>query len=215
MTPDSIIQKAYKMASGDEENVATSDPMYDKYLSTLNDLQRDWANEVLTLPNERWASLEEEAIETVDAEGMLYLDYEIARAPLNFPALYIETEDRKIYPELVSIGEIDTDSNAYAVSGDGKTVYFSTGIIKRYAGSDVHFAVYTPVVETVKGETEGIIVQDPNWLIYMLAAEIARSDIVQAGQYGNLVALAMNSMESMKNRQRGLRVANMRPWGNI
>ena len=56
------------------------------------------------------------------------------------------------------------------------------------------------------------IVDDVNWLIYMLAAEIARSDIVQAGQYGNLVALAQNSMTSMKNRQRGLRIASMNPW---
>ena len=67
-------------------------------------------------------------------------------------------------------------------------------------------------LEESSNDDDNIIVDNPNWLVYMLAAEIARSDIVQAGQYGNLVALAQNAMTSMKNRQRGLRIANMDPW---
>ena len=58
MQIDKIIQKAYKMATGDDESIAQSEPAYSKYVSILNDLQRDWYNESIILPNERWASLE-------------------------------------------------------------------------------------------------------------------------------------------------------------
>lgn len=212
MQIDKIIQKAYKMATGDDEGIAQSEPAYSKYVSILNDLQRDWYNESIILPNERWASLEREKIIFLINDATYELDGELVRSPLNFLPLRIRTADnRLITPELVPMQEFGTNKkDIYHASADGKKISFSADYIRDFVGSELIYPYYEPLEELAVDNMA--IVDDVNWLIYMLAAEIARSDIVQAGQYGNLVALAQNSMTSMKNRQRGLRIANMNPW---
>lgn len=213
MSPDKVIQKAYKMASGDDEDVPTNDASYDKYLSILNDLQRDWANEILILPHERWASLESEASASItDSDEYVIENGTFVYSPLKFPELRVVTADGSVkYPKRVSLKaffKTKDDEPVYALSGDGKTIH-----LKGFGEGALYFPYYKDVSEISKGQSDGIIVDEPNWLIYMLAAEIARTDIVQQGQYGNLVALASSVMESMKSRQRGLRISQMDPWG--
>ena len=213
MQIDKIIQKAYKMATGDDESIAQSEPAYSKYVSILNDLQRDWYNESIILPNERWASLEREKVISLTNDITYELDGELVRSPLNFLPLRIRIADSQIItPELVSMQEfgIKHKKDIYHAFADGKKISFNTDYIKDFVGSELVYPYYEPLKELTVDSIA--IVDDVNWLIYMLAAEIARSDIVQAGQYGNLVALAQNSMTSMKNRQRGLRIASMNPW---
>ena len=213
MQIDKIIQKAYKMATGDDESIAQSEPAYSKYISILNDLQRDWYNESIILPNERWASLEREKVISLTNDITYELDGELVRSPLNFLPLRIRIADSQIItPELVSMQEfgIKHKKDIYHVSADGKKISFSTDYIKDFIGSELIYPYYESLRELTVDSMA--IVDDVNWLIYMLAAEFARSDIVQAGQYGNLVALAQNSMTSMKNLQRGLRIASMNPW---
>ena len=212
MQIDKIIQKAYKMATGDDESIAQSEPAYSKYVSILNDLQRDWYNESIILPNERWASLEREKVISLTNDTTYELDGELVRSPLNYLPLRIKTADNRIIaPKLVPMQEFGTNKkDIYSASADGKKISFSTDYIKDFIGSELIYPYYESLRELTIDSMA--IVDDVNWLIYMLAAEIARSDIVQAGQYGNLVALAQNSMTSMKNRQRGLRIASMNPW---
>ena len=45
-----------------------------------------------------------------------------------------------------------------------------------------------------------VLVDDPNWLIFMMAAEFVRNSRTKQNQYGNLVAMAQSSMEGMKYR---------------
>lgn len=212
MQVDKIIQKAYKMATGDDESIAQSEPAYSKYVSILNDLQRDWYNESIILPNERWASLEREKVISLANDTTYELNGELVRSPLNFLPLRIKTADNRIItPKLVPMQEFGTNKkDIYSAFADGKKISFNTDYIKDFVGSELIYPYYEPLEGLTVDSIA--IVDDVNWLIYMLAAEIARSDIVQAGQYGNLVALAQNSMTSMKNRQRGLRIASMNPW---
>ena len=116
-------------------------------------------------------------------------------------------------PKLVSTAEFirGNDKNIYTASSDGKIINFKKEFTNSVIGGKITYPYYVNL-EEISNDDDNIIVDNPNWLVYMLAAEIARSDIVQAGQYGNLVALAQNAMTSMKNRQRGLRIANMDPW---
>lgn len=221
MTPDEIIQTAYKMATGDDENVAKSDPVYDKYLTFLNILQSDWSNETLNSPQERWYTLETKQEDNVNSgEDQEYIvNGEFAESPLNSYELRIKKSGGvSVKPRLVSLEEFAQSGDSeevYAVSGDRSRFYLKKGFAEKMSGGTIEYTTYNVPVEPItKGQADGIVVDNPNWLIYMLAAEIARSDIVQAGQYGNLLALADNMMTSMKNRQRGLRIANMRPWGN-
>lgn len=214
MQIDKIIQKAYKMATGDDESISRSEPSYGKYLSILNDLQRDWYEESLVLPNERWASLEREESIVISSDTQYDLDGELALHPLNYSPLSITLSSGEIIaPKLVSAAEFirSSDKNIYTASSDGKIINFKKDFVKSAIGGRITYPYYINL-EEVSNNNDDIIVDNPNWLVYMLAAEIARSDIVQAGQYGNLIALAQNSMTSMKNRQRGLRIANMDPW---
>lgn len=216
MQIDKIIQKAYKMATGDDESISRSEPSYGKYLSILNDLQRDWYEESLVLPNERWASLEREESIVISSDTQYDLDGEFALHPLNYSPLSITLPSGEIIvPKLISAAEFirSNDKNIYTASSDGKIINFKKDFVKSAIGGRITYPYYINL-EEVSNNNDDIIVDNPNWLVYMLAAEIARSDIVQAGQYGNLIALAQNSMTSMKNRQRGLRIANMDPWRN-
>lgn len=216
MQIDKIIQKAYKMATGDDESISRSEPSYGKYLSILNDLQRDWYEESLVLPNERWASLEREESIVISSDTQYDLDGELVLHPLNHSPLSITLPSGEIIiPKLVSTTEFirSNDKNIYTASSDGKIINFKKDLVKSAIGGRITYPYYINL-EEVSNNEDDIIVDNPSWLVYMLAAEIARSDIVQAGQYGNLIALAQNSMTSMKNRQRGLRIANMDPWRN-
>lgn len=211
---DKIIQKAYKMATGDDESISRSEPSYGKYVSILNDLQRDWYEESLILPNERWASLEREETIVISSDTQYDLDGELVLHPLNYSPLSITLPSGGIIiPKLVSTTEFirSNDKNVYTASSFGKTINLKKEFIDSAIGGRITYPYYVNL-EEISNDDDNIIVDNPNWLIYMLAAEIARSDIVQAGQYGNLVALAQNVMTSMKNRQRGLRIANMDPW---
>lgn len=211
---DKIIQKAYKMATGDDESISRSEPSYGKYVSILNDLQRDWYEESLILPNERWASLEREETIIISSDTQYDLDGELVIHPLNYSPLSITLPSGEIIiPKLVSTTEFirSSDKNVYTASSFGKTINLKKEFIDSAIGGRITYPYYVNL-EEISNDDDNIIVDNPNWLIYMLAAEIARSDIVQAGQYGNLVALAQNAMTSMKNRQRGLRIANMDPW---
>lgn len=214
MQIDKIIQKAYKMATGDDESISRSEPSYSKYVSILNDLQRDWYEEPLILPNERWASLEREETIVISSDTQYDLDGGLAIHPLNYSPLSITLPSGGIIiPKLVSTTEFirSNDKNVYTASSFGKTINLKKEFIDSAIGGRITYPYYVNL-EEISNDDDNIIVDNPNWLVYMLAAEIARSDIVQAGQYGNLVSLAQNSMTSMKNRQRGLRIANMDPW---
>lgn len=216
MQIDKIIQKAYKMATGDDESISRSEPSYSKYVSILNDLQRDWYEESLVLPNERWASLEREETIIISSDTQYDLDGELALHPLSYSPLSITLPSGNMaMPKLVSTAEFirSNDRNIFTASSDGKIINFKKEFINSAIGGRITYPYYVNL-EEISNDDDNIIVDSPNWLVYMLAAEIARSDIVQAGQYGNLIALAQNSMTSMKNRQRGLRIANMDPWRN-
>lgn len=202
------------MATGDDENILNSDPAYAKYLEIANSLQRDWANETLSAGGERWSSLEEKASGSISSEaGQEYeiYDGELAVSPLNYPKTRITLPGKSpISLKLVSFEKLantDTNEPVYAVSADKKRLYLNYNFAKTVQGGEIEYVTYRPAEEM--GPQDETIVDDPNWLIYMLAAEIARTDVVQSGQYGNLIALATNSMDQMKGRERGIRVRQM------
>ena len=204
------------MATGDDESISRSEPSYGKYLSIFNDLQRDWYEESLVLPNERWASLEREETIIISSDTQYDLDGDLVLHPLSYSPLSVTLpSSNTVMPKLVSTAEFirSNDKNIFTASSDGKIINFKREFVNSAIGGIITYPYYVNL-EEISNDDDNIIVDNPNWLVYMLAAEIARSDIVQAGQYGNLIALAQNSMTSMKNRQRGLRIANMDPWRN-
>lgn len=63
--------------------------------------------------------------------------------------------------------------------------------------------IIVPIVRHAKklAKADDIVeVDDPYWLVYMIAAEFVRNSRTKSNQYGNLITLAQSSMEGMKNR---------------
>ena len=63
--------------------------------------------------------------------------------------------------------------------------------------------IIAPVIRRTKKLVEPedkVEVDDPYWLIYMMAAEFVRNSRTKSNQYGNLVTLAQSSMAGMKSR---------------
>lgn len=240
MTSDEVIQKAYKMATGDDESILTSDSAWSKYLSLLNGFQKDWYNEKLTLPSERWLSMERESFSLLDLMAIPIVPEDIVLADNQF-TMPEEAQELALYPlngrKMMIVKDFGTDDEQvlkvlnglnpqqYALRDENQPIYTYDYINKivtvkpkiieearALGGCTIVWTYYKKLAELTTASDE-VEVDDPNWLVYMLAAEIARPDIIQGGQYGNLVALAQNSMTSMVNRQRGMRIAEMNPWG--
>lgn len=225
MKADDVIQKAYQMASGDDETLDRNDLSWLKYLGLLNQFQAEWANEQLMLPNERWLSLEQtEAFDLNETMVELPSDaQEIAMHPLTNLAVAIvqnyEQSNQSLKLELKGLNPSqfarrDEYQAVFTYDYVNKRLTIKSGILqqaKDWGDCKLVVTYYKDLDELEKADDE-VEVDNPNWLIYRLAAEIARSDD-ELEQYRNLAELAQSSMLSMVNRQRGLRIAEMDPWG--
>ena len=70
-------------------------------------------------------------------------------------------------------------------------------------------------LEELENPDDDILVDNPEWLVTMTAAEYIRNDIVKQNQYGNLVAEANNLMTSMIRNNRSGQVRHVRGgWRN-
>lgn len=225
MKVDDVIQKAYQMASGDDETLDRNDLSWLKYLGLLNQFQTEWANEPLILPNERWLSLERtEAFDLNETVIELPRDaQEIAMYPLTNLAVAIvqnyKQANQSLKLELKGLNPSqfarrDEYQAVFTYDYVNKRLTIKSGVLKQakdWGNCELVVTYYKELDELEKADDK-VEVDNPNWLIYRLAAEIARSDD-ELEQYRNLAELAQSSMLSMVNRQRGLRIAEMDPWG--
>lgn len=223
MTADDIIQKAYKYALGDDENISQNDSSYGRYLEIADTLQRDWANEPLTVAGERWASLEREIkLDAPDDGSAINLPKDaigLAIRPLSGRKMMIVKIEGNNEEIVIKLHGLNAEN--FAIRDSSQAVYFYDYANKRVIlkpevmkllRNDGHKLVFTYYKNTTKLSPSSLIeVDNPNWLIYMLAAEIARTDTIQSGQYGNLVAMAQNVMGSMIRDQRKLRFEIEKP----
>lgn len=225
MKADDVIQKAYRMASGDDEKLDRNDLSWLKYLGLLNQFQTEWANEQLMLPNERWLSLER--TRAFDLNGTVVElpsdAQEIAMHPLTNLAVAIIQNygqaNQSLKLELKGLNPSqfarrDDYQVVFTYDYLNKRLTIKSGILQQAKdwGDCKLIITYYKAVDKLEQADNQVEVDNPNWLIYRLAAEIARSDD-ELEQYRNLVELAQSSMMSMANRQRGLRIAEMDPWG--
>lgn len=223
MTADEVIQKAYKIALGDDENISQNDSSYGRYLEIADTLQRDWANEPLTVAGERWVSLERESkLNAPDSGNAISLPKDaigLAIRPLSGRSMMIvKIEDKN---EEIAIRLHGLNAENFAMRDKSQAVYFYDYANKRIIlkseimkllRSENHKLIFTYYKNTAKLSPSSVVeVDNPNWLIYMLAAEIARTDTIQSGQYGNLVAMAQNVMGGMIRDQRKLRFETEKP----
>lgn len=201
MTTSDLIAKAYLTATGDVSALVSSDEDYKKLLSIANNNIHDWATE----PGVDWASLYDPAVQigTISATDTYDLDDSIrviSQKEGDYVRIIDATDSTKHYDySTVEPNRLKQYTTGNYCARIGSTLRFNkvfTSDDKEYGGT-IYVPAYTTPDDLVN-PTDDVPVDDPNWLVYMTAAEYVRSDIVLQAQYPNIVAKANGAMEGMK-----------------
>lgn len=215
MLVSQAIQKVYLLATGKTTALTVGNAKYTKILALLNFYKDVWAQE----PGVQWNSLRSlEQLTTVSATDTYDLPDEILEGTWKLStqegdfvrvvwesgtqeSSYSLVQDSKLYrdgPSVNNPGSIGI--NTYGnVSRRGTSLVFDVPFIS--TSPEIGGTIYIPVYITpddYEAGTNEITVDDPYWIIFMAAAEYVRNDVTKQNQYANLVAQAVNSMNSMK-----------------
>lgn len=221
MNLEQAINNAYSIATGAEEQLETIDDDYVRLKMLANMFSQDWSSEVLSSAGERWESLEQlTSLGVIEKNKTSYIlpttgVAAIAFKPISDPAGLI------LLPDGPKIGLKGMDRGHFVSARSGelvfsydvktKTIEIKPDVADQYAESELKIITYKALPQ-LTNKTDVVMVDNPNWLVYMMAAEYVRPDQIMGGQYGNLVALASNLMEAMKNdhRAKQMRKVNLR-----
>ena len=198
MTLSELVAKSYLLATGEVSTLSNTDSDYKKIVQIANIYLMSWATE----PNADWATLYQTVrIGSVSGTDTYSLDDSIMYLS-NQPGDYvrIKLKDGSGYSNYstVSPKRLGEASGKYCAR-KGRTLVFS----QVFTPDDIEFggAIEVPAYITpdlMKKDNDEVVVDDPNWLAYMIAAEWVRNDVTLQQNYPNLMALADNAMNSMK-----------------
>lgn len=180
-------------------------------------MQKQWAHE----PGIQWASLYEiQDLGTITATDTFDLDNVDEISKHEGDRIYASNNlgANKHYYNLVTPSQLRTYRYSQGVAKIGDSLLFATPFIS--TDSVFGYNLYAPVILrpndiTKAGDT--IQVDNPMWLVYMMAAELVRNDIVRQNQYGSIVAYAQDLMEKMRQANQGQFeevITNWRPAGD-
>lgn len=156
-------------------------------IDIANQKQEEWARDSKI----HWSSLFE--IKDVDTLDTSVFTYELDATFLR-PSDYIQVE--KTDGSIVEIGLIKPQKRVgnetkFYISGRNpkKLTYAGTNIDSGLNGGTIKApAYYLPAA--LVNEADEVSVDDPNWLVYAVAAELSRNDASKDDQFANLLGMA-------------------------
>lgn len=211
MTLQELINAVMLKATGKPTILASNNTKWEKIRGIANYYQQAWLHE----PGQHWNSRYERArqIGTITNSDEYELEEDIAEvSTAKGDNIYVQTAGGdKVKFQLVSYDDLQNHPTGNYCAKLGQTLVFNT----RFAEDDPCFGgtLYAPVYTTLEDLSIGdddILVDDPNWLVTMCAAEYIRNDIVKQNQYGNLIAEANNLMTSMIRNNRAGQIRHIR-----
>lgn len=210
MTINTAIIQAYLEATRKKVSVVTEIPTkkYNALLGLAFDLTKTWESE----PGTDWMSRYERLdLGNITATGTFELDDTIrVLSPQEGDPIYVLVGTAYYFYKLVPptklfvtpSGSEDVlwGRNANICARQGNLLKFSRPFTTKDTqfGGKLNVPCFTYCDDVTSG-TQDVQVDDPLWLIYMMAAEFIRNDRVKQGQYGNLVAKAQDRMNAMKS----------------
>lgn len=199
LTLSELIAAAYLKATGEVSTLTSSDDDWEKLRQIANLYVNSWATE----PGVDWQSL----YSTVDSGTVSATD-----------TFDLDDTIRKISGQegdYVRIVHTNGNYSDYQVVSPDKFKQYPTGSICTQIGRQLVFnAPFTSsspqfggtikvpsyiLPDPLQNAADEVPVNNPNWLVYMCAAEYVRNDITRAQQYPNLIAEANDLMGSMKS----------------
>lgn len=212
MTIDQAITRAYVHALRKPVGPNSGSTKYNALLAIADSMTKLWAME----PSVEWSSLYSlvTLTPTVTATDTFAIDAtinDISNREGDYVLLTNGTNTQRVI--LVSPDQLYQYKDQIAAAKIGSNLKFS----KAFVATDSVFgynikvpALLYPTDITAGSQT--VQVDDPMWLVYMMAAEFCRNDVVKQGQYDNLLALAEQSMEKMKQTNGGQMAEVATPW---
>ena len=192
MKVEEAINLAYQTATGKTKTLSPGNSKYERMLNIANMATMQWESE----PDVVWGSLcKDREIGVIDDNTSYKLSEDVRTVDFRkFVRLTKDTQNWTfpfISPQMAKDG-------CYGVIQLGWRLDFK-GLSEQMKGA----AIIVPIVRHAKKLTKAddiVEVDDPYWLVYMIAAEFVRNSRTKSNQYGNLITLAQSSMEGMKNR---------------
>lgn len=192
MNLSEVINLAYQMATGKTKTLSPGNSKYERMLNIANMANMQWESE----PDVIWGSLcEDREIGVIDDSTSYKLPEDVRTVDFRkFITLTKESNNWTvpfISPQLFKGG-------CYGVLQLGWKLDFN-GLTEEMKGAKIIAPVIRRTKKLVEPEDK-VELDDPYWLVYMIAAEFVRNSRTKSNQYGNLATLAQSSMEGMKNR---------------
>lgn len=210
MTVDAAIQKAFLHAQRKAVPPAAGTPKYLALLGIADSMQKLWASE----PGITWGSL-------YSTVTLATLASAIDTFPLSATIDNLSTREGdtvRIVNGTVTKSFPIIDGNqlyAYryqdAVARQGANLKFTKALSTTLTGGSI-LVPCTVFVADITDGSQTVAVDDPMYLVYMMAAEFVRNDAVRTGQYNNILALADQVMQKMKQANGGELEEVVTPW---
>ena len=193
MTVQELIMKAYAEATGKYKVLEQGSKKYDLLLNIDNIMQSQWEREA----NVTWYSRQEEveAGEIYPGDFRYELPREVISVNVDYPVVLVGRSKWAFTP----VPTPELRHNPHGVAIEGKYLNFGGGLTPPMMGATILVQATVELPRLVNPEDE-VKIDDPQWLVFMTAAEYVRNLVTRQHQYSNLVALAQNSMEQMKSR---------------
>ena len=211
MTLQELINAVMLKATGKPTILTKDNTKWAKIRGIANYYQQVWLNE----PGQHWNSLYDRArpVGVVTNTDEYTLDDDITEiSTAKGDYVYVLSPDNKKYPfQLVSYDDLKNYPTGNYCAKLGQSLVFNS----RFMADDPCYGgrIYAPVyttLEDLEDPDDDVLVDIPEWLVTMSAAEYIRNDIVKQNQYGNLIAEANNLMTAMIRNNRAGQVRHVR-----
>lgn len=222
MTVEDLVAEVYLKSAGKLPTFLEGSTKWNKILAIANFYNRKWQRE----RGVDWYSLYNPAylVGTVSNTDSYELDTDdvlrVSQAEQDYVRIFMSSGQTTYYPT------INADKQQGTFEGQNKNNYFGKFVSVNgpnlvfnhiFTSSDPEFGgeIYAPIyqkLEDLTSASDDILVDDPNWLVLMTAAEYVRNDITKQGQYPNLIAEANDLMEGMKEANEAQVETVIRPW---
>ena len=182
-----LVSDSYLAYRGKLSSVPTSgSEKYNRIVAIANRKQREWAQD----SNIDWPSRYEiRTLGLLVANTQTYdLDNDILRAS-DYVQLLVPNSV-KVYVGIVKAQQASRYlKGAYITGFNPKQLTFIQTIDTSMSGTTIKFPCFTMPTDMTLG-TSLVAVDDPQWLVYAVAAELARNDYAKEEQYPNLIGQA-------------------------
>jgi hypothetical protein len=189
-----VLTDAYIAYRGKSSNIPQ--PGTDKYndmLAILNRKQREWWSD----PNTDWPSLFQlETVGTLVAGTQIYACDDDFLRPSDYVIVQDSNGNNKYITVVKPAQRTQYTLGCYFSGTQPLQVTFITTIDENYAGLTLITPGYIKPDDMVN-TTDIVPVDDPNWLVYSVAAELARNDYSKEEQFPNLNGIANNIYQQM------------------